>query len=180
MDQINWLDVVLRWMHVLSAITAAGGTFFARFALLPSLEETLAPEQRQTLHAAIRRRWSKLVAASIAFLLVSGLVNFINAVRLYDLPKLYHPLFGVKFLLAMVVFFIASVLSGRSALAERFRREARKWLSINAVLVVLIVLISGVLKTAEKTKKPAQPAAATTLGTIEDGGAPAKAPNVGG
>ncbi|RIK82503.1 MAG: hypothetical protein DCC68_06320 [Planctomycetota bacterium] len=169
MDQVNWLDVVLRWMHILAAVTAAGGTLFARFALLPSLEETLAPEQRQALHASIRGRWSKIVAASIAFLLVSGLVNFINAVRLYDLPKFYHALFGVKFLLALGVFFIASVVSGRSALAERFRRDARKWLSINAVLVVLIVLISGVLKVAEKTKKPAQPAAAMKT-RVEDRG----------
>ncbi len=165
MDSINWLDVLLRWMHIFAAITAVGGTFFARLALLPAIEESLTPESRKSLHAAIRRRWSKLVAASIAFLLVSGLVNY--AMRIipgYDLPKFYHPLFGVKFLLAMGIFFIASVLSGRSAMADRFRQNARKWLTINAVLAVLVVLISGVLKTAEKSKKPApSPAAAVEM-----------------
>jgi uncharacterized membrane protein len=161
MDNLNWLDVVLRWMHILAAVTAGGATIFARLAVLPAMEESLAAEQRRSLHAAIRTRWSKVLAAAIAFLLISGLVNFINAVRLYDLPKLYHPLFGVKFLLALAVFFIASVLSGRSALADRFRQNARKWLTVNAVLVVLIVLISGVLRTAEKTKKPSPSSAAT-------------------
>jgi uncharacterized membrane protein len=161
MDNLNWLDVALRWMHILAAITAVGGTFFARLALLPAIEETLSPEQRQSLHAAIRRRWSKWIAASIALLLISGLVNFVvRIVPHYDVPKFYHPLFGVKFLLALGIFFIASVLSGRSAMADRFRQNTRKWLSINAVLAVLVVLISGVLKNAEKSKKPAKPAAA--------------------
>ncbi|MEX2186602.1 MAG: hypothetical protein WD875_07405 [Pirellulales bacterium] len=161
MDNINWLDVVLRWMHILAAITAVGGTFFARLALLPAIDETLPPDSRQALHAAIRRRWSKLVALSISMLLVSGLVNYLTRIiPNYDLPKFYHPLFGVKFLLALGIFFIASVLSGRSAMADRFRRDARKWLTVNAILAVLVVLISGVLKTAEKSKKPPQPAAA--------------------
>ena len=166
MEHLNWLDVVLRWMHILAAITAVGGTFFARLALLPAIEETLPADSRKSLHDAIRRRWSKIVAASIAFLLISGLVNFVaRIVPNYELPKFYHPLFGVKFLLALGIFFIASVLSGRSAMADRFRQNARKWLTINAVLAVLVVLISGVLKTAEKTKKPAEPAAAAaTLG----------------
>ncbi len=161
MENLNWIDVALRWMHILAAVAAGGGTLFARLALLPAIDESLAPDQRQALHASVRRRWSKVVAASIAFLLISGLINFINAVKLYDLPKLYHPLFGIKFLLALVVFFIASVLAGRSSLADKFRQNARKWLTINAVLVVVIVLISGVLRTAEKTKKPAQSAAAS-------------------
>ena len=159
MDTINWLDVALRWMHILAAIAAGGGTLFARLAVLPATEESLSLDQRQAFHTAVRKRWSKVVAASIAFLLISGLINFINIVKLYDLPKLYHPLFGIKFLLALAVFFIASVLSGRSSLADKFRQNARKWLTINAVLVVAIVLISGVLRMAEKTKKPAQTAA---------------------
>jgi uncharacterized membrane protein len=163
MENLNYLDLVLRWMHILAAIAAGGGTIFARLAALPAIEETLGPDQRQSLHAAIRSRWSKVVAASIAFLLISGLINFMNAVKLYDLPKLYHPLFGIKFLLALAVFFIASALTGRSAMTERFRRDARKWLSINVVLVVLIVLISGVLRTAEKTKKPAEAAAVAAI-----------------
>jgi uncharacterized membrane protein len=163
MENLNYLDLLLRWMHILAAIAAGGGTIFARLAALPAIEETLGPDQRQSLHAAIRTRWSKVVSASIALLLISGLVNFMNTVRLYDLPKLYHPLFGIKFLLALAVFFIASALAGRSAMAERFRRDARKWLSINAVLIVLIVLISGVLRTAEKTKRLAEPAAAAAV-----------------
>jgi uncharacterized membrane protein len=167
MDSINWLDVALRWMHILAAVAAGGGTLFARLAFLPAIEESLSPDQRLSLHASVRRRWSKVVMASIAFLLISGLINFINLVKLYDLPKLYHPLFGVKFLLALAVFFIASVLAGRSSLADKFRQNARKWLTINAVLVVLIVLISGVLRMAEKTKKPVQSAAAPASSAFE-------------
>jgi len=33
------LSVVLRWAHVLAAITALGGLLFARFALVPAAED---------------------------------------------------------------------------------------------------------------------------------------------
>jgi uncharacterized membrane protein len=153
MEMDLWLDVLLRWMHVFAAIAAVGGMFFMRLALLPAVT-ALPEEHRRTLHAAVRTRWSKVVAGSIGFLLVSGLINFVLIVRRYELPSFYHALFGVKFLLALAIFFIASVLMGRSAMADRFRRNVRFWLTLNVALAVVLVGISGVLKTAPKKLKP--------------------------
>jgi hypothetical protein len=95
----------------------------------------------------IDRRWRVVVMTCIALLLVSGLVNFV----LYQAPvhkgqSLYHALFGVKFLAALVVFLLASALSGRSVALAPIRANARLYVGVAAVLVLLIVFISSVLR----------------------------------
>ena len=55
---------------------------------------------------------------------------------------------GMKILLAMAVFFLASALSGRSKALEGIRRNAALWLVINILLAAVIVAIAGYLKVA--------------------------------
>ncbi|MGD9723076.1 MAG: hypothetical protein AB7O59_17105 [Pirellulales bacterium] len=129
-----------------------GGTIFARFVVVPSLEP-LAPDERSALHAAMRSRWSKIVAAAIGFLLLSGLYNIAVISIEYRLPRWYHPVFGVKFLLAFLVFTVASLLTGKSPAAENVRRNVRFWLNLNIVLAVIVVCLSGVLRTAQREPK---------------------------
>jgi uncharacterized membrane protein len=155
-DAQDILSLVSRWAHILAAITAVGGAVFARFVVFPALDP-LPADQRGTLHAAMRARWSKIVAAAIAFLLVSGLYNFMMIVVEYRLPRWYHPLFGVKFLAALAIFAIASLLAGNSPASESLRRNARAWLNLNIALAVLVVCISGVLRTAERIPKDEPP-----------------------
>lgn len=152
MDGPYILGLVFRWLHILAAITAVGGAIFARLVVFPALDP-LPSDDRATLHAAMRARWSKIVAAAIAFLLVSGLYNFMMIAIQYRLPRWYHPIFGVKFLLALVIFAIASLLAGKSPAAESLRRNAKAWLNLNIVLAVLVVCLSGILRTAEKVPK---------------------------
>jgi uncharacterized membrane protein len=162
MNALDVLNLVMRWTHILAAMTAAGGTFFVRFALLPA-QEVLSAEQRQALHAALRARWSKVVMISITALLVSGLYNIGMIEAKTTAPQVYrwyHAVFGVKFLLAMVLFMIASLLVGKTAAAEKIRKNSALWLNVNLALIVAIVLLSGVLRTAVKDPKPAKPAAA--------------------
>lgn len=152
MEPIDVLNLVSRWLHILAAITAVGGTIFARFVVVPSLEP-LSADERSALHAAMRTRWSKIVAAAIGFLILSGLYNFGYLSFEYQLPRWYHPLFGVKFLLAMAIFMIASLLSGKTAAADNLRRNLKLWLNVNIVLAVIVVCISGVLRTADRIPK---------------------------
>ncbi|HET6881947.1 MAG TPA: hypothetical protein VFI31_17405 [Pirellulales bacterium] len=144
----DWLAILFRWMHILAAITAVGGTIFMRMALVPSVP-VLSEEQRKLLHEQIRSRWVKFVMGAILFLLLSGFYNFfrrINAGLDADYKRLYNMFFGIKFLLALVIFFVASALTGRAAALERFRKNARFWLSVNVFLAVAVVCISGVLR----------------------------------
>jgi uncharacterized membrane protein len=153
MDLELVLGLVFRWLHILAAITAVGGTIFARAVVFPTLD-AWPPDERTRLHAALRARWSKIVAAAIGFLLVSGLYNIGTTSMQYTLPRWYNPLFVVKFALALVIFAVASLLIGKTPLADQMRRNARFWLDLNIVLAVLVVCLSGVLRTAEKTPMP--------------------------
>lgn len=162
--QLDFVEIVLRWMHILAAIAAAGGTIFMRVALVPASGELAEPD-RQRLLAAVRSRWAMVVHLSIALLLISGLINVMRIMPTIDSDynSLYHPLFGVKFLLALALFGIASLLIGRSPAADRVRANAPFWLGINTLLVVLIVLISGVLRFVPRDVAPPEEPVAAAL-----------------
>ncbi len=145
--------LLLRWAHILAAIVALGGLFFARFAVLPTADE-LGKETADRIHAGIRRRWLPWVMGAITLLLASGLTNYILMIRrIKEAPELwggdwmrqtgYHGLFGAKFLLAMIVFYLASGLIGRGASTQWIRNNRKQWLSVTVGLGVAVVLISG-------------------------------------
>ncbi|MBI3466859.1 MAG: hypothetical protein HY000_27920 [Planctomycetes bacterium] len=168
--EFDIVALVLRWMHILAASAAVGGTIFMRLALLPAAVSTLPDDQHRSLREAIRSRWAPIVMAAIAFLLISGFYNYLVYSTKLDIPRpyrgIYHGLFGVKFILAFIVFFLASALVGRSPAMDRFRQQAKLWQSLNLALVVIIVLISGVLRTisnAARSAPHAPPAAASAF-----------------
>jgi uncharacterized membrane protein len=147
---VECVSLILRWLHILAAITAAGGAIFMRFVLLSAVK-TLDNESRKAFHERIRSRWSKIVNGAIGVLLVTGLINYFFARDLFaadqqKLPPLYNALFGIKFLLAMGIFFLASALSGRSAAFDKIRANAKLWMSVNVLLIVIVVCLSGVLR----------------------------------
>jgi len=163
------LGLVFRWMHILAAITAVGGTIFIRFALLPCMAE-MPEEQRKSLHQALRSRWSRAVMLSIAFLLISGFYNFIYVIipalrvegtAVQAIKPFYHGVFGVKFLLAIGIFFIASAMVGRSSAFEKIRANARRWATVNVVLAVILVCLSGFLRVARDGAMAKQPPSET-------------------
>lgn len=141
------VKVVLRWAHILAAVVAVGGAVFMRFVVAPSVRSSLDSEQHARLAEQIAPRWRRIFMICIGVLLLSGLANFF----LVSMPKaegvpLYHALFGTKFLLAMGVFFLGSALVGRSPAFAGLRADMPRWLAINVVLGVVVILISGVLR----------------------------------
>ena len=155
MEPLDILNLVFRWMHILAAIIAVGGTVFVRFVLLPAAG-VVPNVERDALMAAVRSRWSKIIAGAILFLLVSGLYNIYFIEAHTTAPReywWYRPLFVAKFLAAMVIFTIASLLTGKTSAAERLRANSRFWLNVNVTLAVIVVLISGFMRTAEKNPR---------------------------
>jgi uncharacterized membrane protein len=140
----------LRWAHILAAMVAVGGLFYARFGLLPAMQ-VLDEETRDKLHDGIRKRWLPWVIGSITLLLASGLANFLlfnDAAQAWDdgtwmKSTKYHALFGVKFLLALGVFYFASGLVGRGEGTAWMRANRGKWLSVTLAMAVAVVLVSG-------------------------------------
>jgi uncharacterized membrane protein len=162
------VELILRWLHIMAAATAIGGMVFIFLALLPALAE-FDETTRGKVHAALRSRWSKVVMASIAVLLITGLVNFFLANSRYTFKGTpYHMLFGIKFLLALVVFFISSLLTGRSGLAEKVRQNARIWVGVNLILVMILVGLSAGLKVTREKAPPRAPGETKVTSKLRD------------
>ncbi len=77
---VNVIELVCRWLHVLSAIALLGGSIFIRFVLLNAVEG-LADDQQKLLHERIMRTWKIFVHASITFLFLAGFANYIMKIQ---------------------------------------------------------------------------------------------------
>jgi putative copper export protein len=137
------LYVMMRILHILSAIILVGGLFYTKTVLVPAGADPFAGQ---------RQVWARWVGLASMFLLVSGLVNFMNNMNLakaheIPLPPTYHMLFGIKFLLGLFVMFLAAILSGKTALAEKFRQKMGRWLGIAWTASLAIVIIGAILRT---------------------------------
>lgn len=165
-NEISALDVVVRWFHIGSVIVLVGGAFFLRFVLIPAAEP-LPTADHDALRARVTARWRYLVHTLIALILISGFYTVI--VKAKATVPLWHMLVFVKILLAMVIFFFASALVGRSAGLESFRKNPKPVLLLNLVLALLIVMISGVLRALPPKKE--EPRAKATGSAFSVGGA---------
>ncbi|MFC1758102.1 hypothetical protein ACFL2H_04955 [Planctomycetota bacterium] len=165
---LMFLELVLRWVHILSAITLVGGTIFMKYALLPGLK-SLEAEQRETVAASIRGFWSKCVMATSGLLLISGFVNLFRIMKIYgtNFDGPYHAMVGIKMLLAFAIFALASILSGRSSNAQKLRQKESMWLNVNIGLAIAVVCIAGYMKSMDRTPKDAAESEDAVSLTIE-------------
>ena len=157
---MEYLDLAMRWLHVVPAIALVGGTIFMRVAVIPACNQ-LDESVRSSVQESVRRGWSRLLMPSIGFLLISGFVNTANISMNYQFPGNYYmPLLGVKLFLAIAIFYIASLLAGRSEGAVKFRERQEFWLNVNILLAVLLVCIAGAMRLADREPKDKDPAPA--------------------
>ena len=144
-------DLIFRWFHILAAMTLVGGIFFQRFALAPALRSLDGDAQTQ-LEEACRSRWAKLVMLTSGLLLVTGLVNAVRIILRDEFEgEMYPLLLMVKLMVALAIFWIAAVLSGRSSMAVKFREKSTFWLNVNVALAILIVCVAGCMKVTKRT-----------------------------
>ena len=160
-DTLFPLLLVLRYMHILGAITLMGGTIFMRFGLAP-IVAGMGDAQRAEMHEAVRSRWAKFIHISVALLLISGVANLGLASR-YEFQGLsYSMIAGIKMILALPIFGIASLLAGRGTAAKKVQANAKFWMNVNLVLALSMVLIGGVLRFVDRDLKSARPDVETT------------------
>lgn len=146
MADINWLNVIVRVMHVVGAIIAVGGAIFAIFAVLPAAQ-VIPEESKKHFHEAIRRRFAMLVMISITLLMLSGFYNYlVNELPAHKGQSAYNAMMGVKILLAFAVFFLASAMTGKSPAFEGMRKKRKRWMTVNVLLAFVIIAIGAVLR----------------------------------
>jgi uncharacterized membrane protein len=141
-----------RLLHILGAIFLLGGVFYLRTIIAPRLGA--ADGTVDSWFAGGRATWAKWVGITTLVLIATGLFNFIVNVKTYQIATSYHMLVGLKILVALIVFFLAAVLAGRSGLADRLRANMKFWLSVCAIAGIVTVLIGSVMRTYPRTEKP--------------------------
>lgn len=141
MDASELIAVLSRWAHVGTAIVLLGGAVFQRFVLLPAARALSDADQLQ-LRERILMRWKKFVMWGITLLLATGFYNYLSVKH----EPRYHMLMGIKILLALGVFFVASALTGRSAGLAGIRQNPSRWLGVLIALAAAVVAIAGYLK----------------------------------
>lgn len=100
------LSVIMRWLHITSAVVVVGGVLYARFVIAPALANLSAQEQ-DTLGAAMAARYRSLLYLAMVFLAGTGLHNTIlNVGR----GPLYQSLLGIKLLLVLHVFAVGLLI----------------------------------------------------------------------
>lgn len=139
-----WLSLLSRVAHTTCAATLLGGLIYLRFVLAPA---TLVDDREAALFAGRRKTWAMCVAICTLLLLVSGFYNFFLFLGTYEnLPSLYHPLFGVKFLLALAVMAIMALVAGKTNLAQKVRGSLKLWLNVALVASLAIYVIGAMLR----------------------------------
>jgi hypothetical protein len=145
---VEFVELLLRWAHIISATALAGSIWFWYLAVHPSSQDGTAEWV-----PAIRRRWAPVVGASTGLLLATGLYNFIRNVTTYELPPWYHALGTIKIVLGVGIFYLAAKLTGSSQSAARFQQQSGKWLMVSSLLALILVGLGGVMRAAPRTLK---------------------------
>ncbi len=145
MDGPYWISILSRVIHTTCGATILGGLIYLRFVLVPTAIKS--DDVCEVVFTNKRRTWALCIALCSALLIASGLYNLLLFTDQYqNLPKLYHPLFGIKFLLSLGVMFIAAVIAGKTKLAERVRSKMTLWLNIVIVLALAVFVLGAILR----------------------------------
>lgn len=137
------LNLIMRWLHIFSVITAVGATVFMRFVLIPSLAG-LSEETRSQLHRNLKPRVRILIHSAIGGILLSGLYNTHLLWKTSIFP--YGYIYALKVLLALIVFLIAIFLTSSNPKRAAMQANRKKWLGVNFALAVLLVILSACLR----------------------------------
>ena len=136
------MSLVLRWLHVLAAITWIGGMLFLALVLVPVTRRE-EPALSARLFHAVGVRFRTIGWIALGLLAATGLGNLWLNPYLWALPRFRWKLGLVVLALVFAVVhdFVLGPRSGAPAAAPSVRVRA-SWLArINIVVVLVIVLL---------------------------------------
>ena len=145
MGVLDWILVIIRWGHAISAVAWVGGGAFYLLVLRPAIRRSqgLPPETND----AIRDEFRGLVTTAIAVLLLTGAILSVARLTGGAATAPYAIVLGVKIALALYMFYVVRVVrrgdygSGPGDGGGRLRTLARRATSPVALLVIGIAVI---------------------------------------
>lgn len=141
---MEWLDLLMRWLHMVSVAVVLGSTALLGLVLAPTLKG-ISEESRRPLAQGIKTRLKILVHSGVAGILLSGLYNTHQAWKTSLSP--YPAVYLVKVLLALAVLAVALfAFSDRSGGGSPSYLPSR-WLPLGLGLGLVVIALSAYLRT---------------------------------
>ena len=156
------LVILSRYLHVVAAILAIGGTFFMRVILPMGLAQVDAAS-REAAFLRCRRVYKMTIHPCILLFLLTGAFNLYVNLDDYKLNRpLSHSLLGSHVLLGLIAIVVFLVMLAPKQLPPRHRAMATTTL----VILFTAVLVASTLKyVRDHAVKDARTAPAATLPT---------------
>ena len=145
MGVLDWILVIIRWGHAVSAVAWVGGGIFYLMVLRPAIRRSQGLPAETG--AAIRDEFRGLVTTAIAVLLLSGVVLSVARLTGEGATIPYAIVLGVKIALALFMFYVARIVRrGDYGTQEQdgggtARGIVRRITSPMALLVIGVVVI---------------------------------------
>ncbi|MER3473961.1 MAG: hypothetical protein C4335_07985 [Armatimonadota bacterium] len=138
---MNWTDVAVKWVHLISIVTGVGLTLFQYLVLMPVLKRIEGvPEE---FIKAVQRRAGMVIGIAWVLIWITGIYNLVAIVPAVK-PN-YHMVLGAKILLVLVLFFISTALSHPSLAFEGIQRNRARWIAVAAWLGIVIIALSATM-----------------------------------
>ncbi len=113
--------LIVRWLHLTSAVVWVGGSLFYLLVLRPAIRR--APENPKGLMSAAASEFRILVNLCIVVLLASGVILALDRLTEGVTDVSYAITLGIKSVLSVWMFLLVRSLQRRSALLEIYRES---------------------------------------------------------
>jgi uncharacterized membrane protein len=84
---VDWLQVIVQWLHVLAGITWFGAVIYGDFILIPAIM-TLAPDVQRAAGGAVGARASRIIPGVAIAVIVLGFLRGTVWGRIHDVNSL--------------------------------------------------------------------------------------------
>ena len=142
----GWVDILARWMHIVSIVAWTGGSIFIAKALRPALGQQKGESAALVRTAVLRYR--PIVSTATIVVLVSGFAMLavrLSYVGIDNLSRSYQIVFGIKILLALSLIGLAHAGFARLAAADDDDLSAASVIPPSlAIAGALLVMLLGV------------------------------------
>jgi uncharacterized membrane protein len=136
------LQIVMRFIHIVSAIVLVGGNAYIATVMLSSLR-LVEDSLRNSILKLAADRFTRIVWIGIAGLVVSGAYNWVLLAPMYKaMGPVGNALIGSKVLLALILFLL--VWANRVGLTKL---SVRAYLILNLHLAAAVIVVAVVLRT---------------------------------
>ena len=135
------LAIIVRVVHVGSAIALLGGTLYAVTILMMSLR-VVDEGLRSSILETARRRFYRIAHPALILLIATGFYSFIRDMPIYkEVGPAAHGLLGVKIILAVLILGIV--------FAQTFKvlkGNPLTWAKVNLLLGTIIIILAAIVR----------------------------------